>query len=273
MRCDSRAKNATGWESRWRQVTLAASVSPLDASILIAGGLLAGIVNTLAGGGSMLTVPLLVLLGLPGALANGTNRIGIVIQNGVATWGFRRQGFSGIRASIPILIPVALGSLVGAFAISRVSSELFERLFGAVMLILLVPTLRRPSPRADPAADPKMHSRLGTSLLFFAIGLYGGAFQAGVGILLVFAISYAGYDLVRTNSIKVVVIFATTLFAVPVFIAAGQVVWLEALVLATGFAAGGALGSRIAVRGGERVIRPVLGIAVVALAGRMFGLY
>jgi len=248
-------------------------VSPLDASILIAGGLLAGIVNTLAGGGSMLTVPLLVLLGLPGALANGTNRVGIVIQNGVATWGFRRQGFSGIRAAIPILIPVALGSLVGAFAISRVSSELFERLFGAVMLILLVPTLRRPSPRSDPAADPKMHSRLGTSLLFFAIGLYGGAFQAGVGILLVFAISYAGYDLVRTNSIKVVVIFATTLFAVPVFIAAGQVVWLEALVLAIGFAGGGALGSRIAVRGGERVIRPVLAIAVVALAGRMFGLY
>lgn len=118
-----------------------------------------------------------------------------------------------------------------------------------------------------------MHSRLGASLLFFAIGLYGGAFQAGVGILLVFAISYAGYDLVRTNSIKVVVIFATTLFAVPVFIAANQVAWPEALVLAIGFAAGGALGSRIAVRGGERVIRPVLAIAVVALAGRMFGLY
>ena len=248
-------------------------MSPLDASILIAGGLLAGIVNTLAGGGSLLTVPLLVLLGLPGTLANGTNRVGIVIQNGVATWGFRRQGVSGIRAAVPVLIPVALGSLVGAFAISRVSSELFERLFGAVMLILLVPTLRKPAPRADPAADPQLHSRPGAILLFFAIGLYGGAFQAGVGILLVFAISYAGYDLVRANSIKVVVIFATTLFAVPVFIAAGQVVWLEALVLAIGFAAGGALGSRIAVRGGERVIRPVLAAAVVALAGRMFGLY
>ena len=248
-------------------------MSPLDASILIAGGLVAGIVNTLAGGGSLLTVPLLVLLGLPGALANGTNRVGIVIQNGVATWGFRRQGVSGIRAAVPVLIPVALGSLVGAFAISRVSSEMFETLFGAVMLILLVPTLRKPKPRADSAADPQMRSRRGATLLFFAIGLYGGAFQAGVGILLVFAISYAGYDLVRTNSIKVVVIFATTLFAVPVFIAAGQVVWLEALVLAIGFAGGGALGSRIAVRGGERVIRPVLAVAVVALAGRMFGLY
>jgi uncharacterized membrane protein YfcA len=248
-------------------------VSPLDASILIAGGLLAGIVNTLAGGGSMLTVPLLVLLGLPGALANGTNRVGIVVQNAVATWGFRRQGISGIRAAIPVLIPVALGSLVGAFAISRVSSELFERLFGLVMLILLVPTLRRAAPRAEPGADRPSRSRLVASLLFFAIGLYGGAFQAGVGILLVFAISYAGYDLVRTNSIKVVVIFATTLVAVPVFIAAHQVAWAPALVLAVGFAAGGELGSRIAVRGGERVIRPVLAVAVLALAGRMFGLY
>jgi uncharacterized membrane protein YfcA len=248
-------------------------LSPFDAAILIAGGLLAGIVNTLAGGGSLLTVPLLVLLGLPGTLANGTNRIGIVIQNGVATWGFRRQGFSGIRAAVPVLIPVALGSLVGALAISRVSSELFERLFGVVMLILLVPTLRRPSARAHSAAEPRVRSPLVASLLFFAIGLYGGAFQAGVGILLVFAISYAGHDLVRTNSIKVVVIFATTLFAVPVFIAANQVAWLEALVLAIGFAGGGELGSRIAVQGGERVIRPVLAIAVVALAGRMFGLY
>jgi len=248
-------------------------VSPLDASILIGGGLLAGIVNTLAGGGSLLTVPLLVLLGLPGTLANGTNRVGIVIQNAVATWGFRAQGVSGIRAAVPVLIPVALGSLVGALAISQVSNELFERLFGAVMLILLVPTLRRPSSRAGSEADPRVRSSLTTSLLFFAIGLYGGAFQAGVGILLVFAISYAGYDLVRTNSIKVVVIFATTLFAIPVFITANQVAWLEALVLAVGFAAGGALGSRIAVRGGERVIRPVLAAAVIALAGRMFGLY
>ena len=148
-----------------------------------------------------------------------------------------------------------------------------SRLFGAVMLILLIPTLRKPKPRGDLATDPQMRPRTGATLLFFAIGLYGGAFQAGVGILLVFAISYAGYDLVRTNSIKVVVIFATTLFAAPVFIAAGQVVWLEALVLGVGFAGGGALGSRIAVRGGERVIRPVLAIAVVALAGRMFGLY
>ena len=256
-----------------RKCTLAPSVSPLDASILIAGGLLAGIVNTLAGGGSLLTVPLLVLLGLPGTLANGTNRVGIVVQNAVATWGFRRQGVSGIRAAIPVLIPVALGSLVGAFAISRVSSELFERLFGLVMLILLVPTLRRPPSRSEPGAERPPRSRLVASLLFFAIGLYGGAFQAGVGILLVFAISYAGYDLVRTNSIKVVVIFATTLVAVPVFIAAHQVAWAPALVLAVGFAAGGELGSRIAVRGGERVIRPVLAVAVLALAGRMFGLY
>ena len=248
-------------------------MSPLDASILIAGGLLAGIINTLAGGGSMLTVPLLVLLGLPGTLANGTNRVGIVIQNGVAAWGFRRQGVSGIRAAVPVLIPVALGSLVGAFAISRVSSELFERLFGLVMLILLVPTLRRPASRGEPGADRPPRSRLGAFLLFFAIGLYGGAFQAGIGILLVFAISYAGYDLVRTNSIKVVVIFATTLIAVPVFIVAHQVAWAPALVLAVGFAAGGELGSRIAVRGGERVIRPVLAVAVLALAGRMFGLY
>jgi uncharacterized membrane protein YfcA len=108
--------------------------------------------------------------------------------------------------------------------------------------------------------------------VFFAIGLYGGALQAGVGIFLIFAMSRAGYDLVRANSIKVVVIAALTAVAVPVFVLSGQVDWIPALALTAGFAAGGFVGVRVAVEGGERVIRPVLVAAVVALAARMLGL-
>jgi uncharacterized membrane protein YfcA len=245
-------------------------VSAADAAILLAGGLVAGVINTLAGGGSLLTVPLLVLVGLPGTLANGTNRVGVLAQNAVAAWRFRAEGVSGFRDAASILVPVCAGSLLGAFLIARVSDETFERLFGLLMLGLLVPTLHRPGPR-QPGARP--WPRWITALAFFAIGLYGGAIQAGVGIVLVAALSRAGHDLVRANSVKVVVVLVLTALALPVFLSAGQVAWLPAGVLAAGTAAGGAVGARIAVRGGERVIRPMLIAAVVALAGRMLGVY
>lgn len=248
-------------------------LSPLEIALLLGGGLAAGVVNTLAGGGSLLTVPLLVLLGLPGTVANGTNRVGVVFQNAAAAWRFRAEGVPGIADAAPLLIPVALGSLIGAAAISQVSDTLFTRLFGVVMLVLLVPTLR---PRRNDPPAPRRGSRAGPwlrGLLFFGLGLYGGAFQAGVGLVLALVLSVAGEDLVRAASIKVVVILVLTAVTIPVFALAGQIAWGPALLLGAGFASGGELGARIAVRGGERVIRPVLFAAVLALAGRMLGLY
>ncbi len=243
-------------------------MTPAEIALLLGGGLVAGVVNTLAGGGSLLTVPLLVLLGLPGTLANGTNRVGVLLQNGVAARRFRLEGVGSLREALPVVAPVAAGALVGAAVVSQASDTLFERLFGGLMLLLLVPTLARPRPRT-----PGRHPLWARLAVFFAIGLYGGAFQAGVGLLLVFALSFGGADLVRANSIKVVVNFCFTLLAVPVFALAGQIAWGPALVLGAGFALGGEIGARLAVRQGERLIRPVLAAAVVALAGRMLGLY
>ena len=239
-----------------------------EAILLVAAGQGAGVVNTLAGGGSLITVPALVLLGLPGTLANGTNRVGILIQSLAALWRFRAEGVSGLRDALPVLLPVAAGSLLGAVCISRVEDATFERLFGVLMLVLLVPTLRprRPGP-------PRPWPRGVASAVYLAVGLYGGAFQAGVGIVLVFALSHAGHDLVRANAIKLAVVAALTAVALPVFVWQEQVVWGPALLLAAGFAGGGELGARLAVRGGERLIRPVLVAAVLVLAGHMLGLY
>lgn len=237
--------------------------------MLLGGGLAAGVFNTLAGGGSLLSVPLLVLVGLPGNLANGTNRVGIFAQSVAAAWQFRAAGVSGLRQGARLMIPIALGSAVGAYVISRLTDAAFEWLFGVVMIGLLPPILIRP--RAGDAAS--QWSPLTTFAVFFAIGVYGGAFQAGVGIALVLALAHSGYDLVRANSIKVVINAILTLAALPVFIWQGHVRWIPALFLAIGYAMGGTAGARLAVRGGERLIRPVLAAAVLILAGRMLGLY
>jgi uncharacterized membrane protein YfcA len=243
-----------------------------DTAALVAGGFVAGIVNTMAGGGSLLTVPLLVMVGLPGTVANGTNRVAVLVQSVVAAVRFSAEGVPGLRAATPIISPLLAGSLLGALIISRVASETFEQLFGVVMLALAVPVLR--AVRVEqPVADQPPWSRTTTIAVFFAIGLYGGAFQAGVGILLVLALARVGHDLVLSNSIKVVLVAAFTAVAAAVFVWKGQVVWMPALVLSLSTAVGAAAGTRIAVRGGERVIRPLLALAVIAIAGKMLRFY
>jgi uncharacterized protein len=248
-------------------------VTPSHVALLVAGGIVAGVVNTLAGAGSLITVPLLVLVGLPGTLANGTNRVGVLCHNVIAAWRFRAAGLSGFRSALPALVPIGLGSVAGAFVISRVADKTFEVLFGFVMVVLLIPILWRTPVAKAAAAAPHTRSALASFLIFLGIGVYGGAFQAGVGIAFIFALSYAGMDLVRANSIKVVINAALTIIALPVFILQGQVAWVPGLILAAGYGVGGWLGVHLAVRGGERVIRPVLAAAVLALAGRMVGLY
>ncbi len=242
----------------------------IDAAILIAGGMFAGVFNTLAGGGSLVSVPLLVLVGLPGTVANGTNRVGIFAQSIAAARSFRAEGVPGFGEAARLLLPIAIGAAIGAFAISNLADETFEWLFGVVMIALLPPILLRPKPAQSGASR---WSPATTFMVFLAIGLYGGAFQAGVGIFLVLALAHSGYDLVTANSIKVVVNAVLSAATLPVFIAQGQVLLVPAILLAIGYAIGGTVGARVAVHGGERIIRPALTIAVLALAGRMLGLY
>ena len=247
-----------------------AGMELIDAILVAGAGIVAGIVNAMAGGGSLLTVGFLnVFAGLPGLVANGTNRFGVLVQNASSVASYRHEGVRGFRRAIPVIIPVTIGSLVGSILVSSVTDEAFERIFGFLMIPLLFISLRPPR---TSGTQINWHPAL-TTAVFFGIGLYGGAFQAGVGLLIVVALSRSGLDLVNANAIKVVVIFILTAIALPVFIVRGQVDWGFAVVLAVGFAIGGWLGARLAVRGGEKIIRPVLVAAVVALAGRMIGLY
>ncbi len=244
-------------------------MSLLDSVILLVGGFLAGVINAMAGGGSLITVPLLTLVGVDGNVANGTNRVAVLVQNASSAWGYTRKGFGSRRDAVTVLIPAAFGALAGSFWASQIDDQLFERLFGLLMLPLLALSIWKPAARTAEKPWPFWVS----TLAFFGIGIYGGAVQAGVGLMLLLVLARAGHDLVTANAIKTMVILAITLIAVPVFIANGQVRWLPALVLSVGTGLGGYAGANLAIARGEQLIRPVLVVVVVALAGDLLGLW
>ncbi len=243
-----------------------------DVAILILGGLVAGFINTLAGGGSFLTVPLLILVGLPPTVANGTNRVAVFAQCLAAVGGFRQENVPGVGFAVRLLPAALVGSWLGAWLATSVSDAAFGRAFGLVMLLALPIILWNPSPksgRGEAVQDGGFPLPLQLSV-YFAIGLYGGAFQAGIGIPLLLALVGAGgLDLVRANSVKVAVVAALTLVALVQFIYADRVLWGYGLVLAIGSSGGGYAASRFGARIGDRLIRPVLTITVILLALRL----
>jgi len=218
----------------------------------------------------MLTVPLLVLAGVPGNAANGSNRVGILTSNVAAVATFRRLGVDGLRHASQVVVPVVLGGLIGSFAVGRLLDDAaFERVFGLLMIPLVILSVRRPSN----ASGDRAWSTTKVVIVFLLIGIYGGAFQAGVGLVLLAALTRSGFDLVMSNSIKVIVNTAVTVVALPVFILSGDIAWAPALVLAAGFVVGGWLGAQASFRGGEVLIRRVMVVAALGLAGRLIGIY
>ncbi len=239
------------------------------ALLIFFGGMFAGTVNAMAGGGSLLTVPLLSLAGVEGLLANGTNRIAVLIQTGSSARSYVKRRVEGWQATRRVLPATLVGGLVGASVVSQINDELFERIFGFLMIPMLVLVLVKPKAKETDEPWPRWLS----IAVFFGVGVYAGAIQAGVGLILLMVLARAGHDLVTANLIKSYVVIGVSLIACTIFIVQGQVEWAPALVLSAGSGIGGYVGAHIAVEGGERVIKPVLAASVVALSGRMIGLY
>ena len=235
---------------------------------LVAAGFGAGYINTLAGSGSLLTLPLLIFLGLPAPVANGTNRVAILLQNVVGVSSFHRSKVLDVRAGAWLAVPATLGSIVGALIAVDLDEIVMRNTIGVLMLVMAVVILVRPK-RWLKGREDRHRGRPGPLqfLIFFAIGVYGGFIQAGVGIFLLAGLVLgAGFDLVRANAVKVFVVLFFTLFALGVFWYHDQVRWDLGLVLALGNMAGAWVAANMAVERGAAFVRWVL-VAVVVGSG------
>jgi hypothetical protein len=235
--------------------------------LAIAAGFVAGFINTLAGSGSAVTLPLLNLMGLPIDVANGTNRVAIVLQNVVNTSGFHRRGLLDWRAGLWLTAPAVVGSVSGAFVAGTIDKAHLRTAIGVVMVVVLVMLFVKPKRWIEGRPDAG-RGRPGVlqMLVFFLIGAYGGFVQVGVGVFsLVALVLMSGFDLVRGNAVKVFMILCFTIPALAVFVYYGQVRWGIGLVLAAGNMLGAWVATKEAARRGGRFVRYLL-IAVVSFA-------
>lgn len=238
----------------------------LDLGLLLLAGFAAGLINVMAGGGSFLLLPLLVGLGLPANVANGTMRVGVLTQSAAAIVTFRTKGIRTERLSLRLAPAMSIGALVGAGLATQIADEVFKPVVGAVLIAWAIILLIKP----DRFSSPPDHERppsATTHALCVVIGLYGGFLQAGVGFPLIALLSgHLGYDLVRANSSKVALTLAFTLITLPVFVYADQIAWTPALVLAAATMIGAWAGARWQLDKGSEVVRWFV-LITVAVSG------
>lgn len=229
--------------------------------LLLGVGLVAGVINTLAGGGSNLTLPALIVLGLPADVANATNRVAVLLQCVVGTRGFDRHGMLVRTDMGPILLPTLLGSGIGALSASYLPSTLLKPALLLTMVGMAAVILLRPSTVAPPPGEPPRPmrgNRAAWATLFFA-GLYGGFVQAGVGFILIAALAGSlRYDLVRTHALKLLCTGVLTAAALAIFVWRGQVAWVPGLVLSVGTMAGAQLAVGFALKVSQNALKMFL---------------
>lgn len=247
-------------------------MSLTDAFILLVVGLFTGIINTLAGGGSLITLPLFIFMGLPSSEANASNRIGVFLQSLTALGGFKSKGISVFPYAIWISVTAVAGCIIGAYFAVDIKNELFNRILAIVMVVVVILTVFKPyftKMGVTETINPK--NKVASVILFFFVGLYGGFIQAGVGFLIIATLTgLHGLNMAKTNAIKAFVIVCYTLVALAIFWWEDQIRWDYGLTLAAGNSAGGWLASRWSVGKDDKWIRLILVLTVLGMAVKLW---
>lgn len=249
-------------------------LSLTDGIILAFAGLLVGFINTMAGGGSVISISLLLFMGLPADVANGTNRIAILMQNIGSVSGFKKEKVLDFRKGIRLALPALAGSIIGAFIAADVDKKVIEIAFAFVMVLMVLMMFYKPN-RWLKGQEELMNRPISWKqmLMFFFIGIYGGFIQMGIGYLLLAGLVLnAGYDLVRANALKVLIVLIYSPVAVLIFAWHGDINIWYGLVLGIGTIIGGWFSSRLAVKKGASFVRWIVAAVVVLTILKTFGI-
>ncbi len=239
--------------------------------LIIGVGFLAAFLNTVGGGGSLFSVPILTFMGLPITMANATSRVAILFQNFFAVGGFRSKG---VELPWPYSLYLGLaslgGGLIGSLLASKVADAVFSKIFVGVMIFSVILIVYDPF-KSKGEEKLNFKSQLIGGICFFFIGIYGGFIQAGIGFLVIAVLSLVNnLSLVKSNYVKVFAAIVYTGVSVAVFAYEAKIVWATGLILAIGHAMGGWYASRWSVKAGEVWIKRVMIVSVLAMAVKLW---
>jgi uncharacterized membrane protein YfcA len=241
--------------------------------ILICSGIIVGFINTLAGGGTVVSLSVFMFLGLPPLVANGTNRIGIIFQNTTAVAYFQKNKLIDWQKVIRFAIPIVLGSITGAIIAGFLSNELFQYIFAGVVILFGISMIFNPDRYIHERTDlVNRKTSVLQYLLYFFIGIYGGFVHVGIGYLFLAVLVLSnGYDLLKANVLKNVLVLFYIPFSLFIYAWQGNVCWSFGLIHAIGNIVGASLAARLAVRKGAPFIRYIVlalvGIVILQLLG------
>ncbi len=242
--------------------------------ILVATGLVAGVINTLAGGGSALTLPALMIMGMPPEVANATNRVGIFLQCLTGVVGFKKNDKLPQQDLLPILIPTLIGGLFGGLLAAYAPSSLLKPMLLGAMVCMALMILIKPSAIITEVGTQAylVKERPSSWVGLGLAGFYGGFVQAGVGFILIAALAGTlRYDLVRANALKLLCSLCFTAVALGIFIYEGQVMWVPGLILASGFIVGAHIAVKFAITAKPHALKWILFImTLVACFAALF---
>lgn len=234
-----------------------------ELSLLLVTGVATGFLNVMAGGGSMLSVPIMIFLGVPGTIANATNRIAILPQNVSAIWAFYRKGFANFRLSLTLALCTIPGTIIGATIASKVANDQFNNLLAVIMVVVLV-VMSLPQPKTIKVNQTPSRKRLiAGHALMVLIGFWGGFIHIGVGFLLMPILNRVmQLDLVTTNAHKVLIVLCYTVVALIVFASQLELVWKYGIALGIGTWIGAWIAANMQVKKGIGPIKLTLSIVI-----------
>lgn len=244
-------------------------------SLLIISGFFVGFINTVAGNGTIISFSLFMGLGLPANFANGTIRLGVVLQTLAATLYFKKHNFLAMRKGLVLAVPTTAGSVLGAQVAVSIDRELFRLILGFVLIVMLFLMFYHPEKwlrgRGDAARKKTGFLQV---FVFFLIGLYGGFIHIGVGLFMLAAlVLMCGYDIAKANALKVFLVLIYSPFTLAVFMISGQIDYRMGLVAASGNIFGALAASRFAVTRGAGFIRWFVAVVIVFSICEMFGFF
>ncbi len=249
-------------------------MSTFEVVALIVSGVFVGFINTLAGGGTIISLSLFMFMGLPADVANGTNRIAVILQNFTSSANFKKQKLLDTKKASVLMIPTVIGAILGAQLSVEIDEATFRKALGLVMIMMIYFMLVKPDKwiNGQKILQDKKVSWL-QMVMFFFIGIYGGFIQVGVGYFLLAGIVLgAGYDLIRANAIKGFIVMIYTIFALVVFILNDKVHWQYGLIHSIGNVTGAFIASRYAVTWGAGFIRWFIIVLILITSADLFGI-